>query len=150
MSSSPDANRPPVWLEEPSSGRAIARGLFKRCPRCGKTIPGWLRLAKRCPRCGLQVERDNGSFLGSLAINYGIAGVAFIAVLIIGVATTAPDVPVGPLLAWSIGVIVASILFFFPISKTLWAAIEYLGFRGEPDYPDLPGGAPPPPDEPSR
>ena len=134
---------PPVWLEEPGGLRVFARGLTKRCPRCGKKIPGWLRLAKTCPRCGLKVERDNSSFLGSLAINYGIAGLAFVVVLIVGVASTAPEVPVGPLLAWSFGVIIFCILFFFPISKTLWAAFEYLGFRNEPDYPDLPGGAPP-------
>lgn len=134
---------PPTWLEEPGGLRVLGRALLKRCPRCGGKIPGWLRLAKACPRCGLKVERDNSSFLGSLAINYGIAGLAFIVVLIVGVASTAPDVPVGPLLAWSFGVIVGSILLFFPISKTLWAAFEYLGYRNEPDHPDLPGGAPP-------
>jgi hypothetical protein len=86
-------------------------------------------MAERCPTCGFKLDQGDGAFLGAMAINYGVAGILFIAILIIWVARTAPDVPVVPLLLTSLGVTASSILFFFPFSKTLWAAIDVLLHR---------------------
>lgn len=48
---------PPVSLV-----RAVARGLRKRCPRCGRgeLFSGWHRLRERCPVCGLKYEAHTG------------------------------------------------------------------------------------------
>jgi uncharacterized protein (DUF983 family) len=56
--------------------QVVSRGLRNRCPNCGgKTLfqPGRLfDLNQACPRCGLRLERDEGFFLGSMSMNYGV------------------------------------------------------------------------------
>lgn len=65
-------------------GQIIARGLSNRCPNCGgKTLfrEGTLfRVNKECPQCGLKIERanDEGFFLGSMSLNYGVTIVCFL------------------------------------------------------------------------
>ncbi|HVS52381.1 MAG TPA: DUF983 domain-containing protein [Opitutaceae bacterium] len=65
-------------------GQIIARGLTNRCPNCGsRTLfkPGTLfQLNKACPACGFRFERDNdeGFFLGSMSLNYGVTLVCFL------------------------------------------------------------------------
>ena len=60
----------------------IARGLSNRCPNCGgRTLfkEGTLfQVNAACPRCGLTIERDEGFFLGSLSLNYGVTVVCFL------------------------------------------------------------------------
>jgi uncharacterized protein (DUF983 family) len=57
-------------------GQILARGLTHRCPNCGaKTLfqPGRLiALNRECPACGLSIEHDEGFFLGSMSLNYGV------------------------------------------------------------------------------
>lgn len=86
-------------------------------------------MAERCPTCGFRLDQGDGSFLGAMALNYGVAGILFISILIMWVARTAPDVPVFPLLMVTLGVVTASILLFFPFSKTVWAAIDLILHR---------------------
>jgi hypothetical protein len=64
-----------------------------------------------------------------MALNYGVAGTLFLAILIAWTAMTAPDIPVVPMLVVSLGVTAASILLFYPFSKTLWAAVDLLLHR---------------------
>jgi uncharacterized protein (DUF983 family) len=64
-------------------GQIIARGLTNRCPNCGgKTLfnePGKpLRMSRSCGGCGMPLERDEGSFLGAVSLNYGITVVIFL------------------------------------------------------------------------
>ncbi|MCC6415727.1 MAG: TFIIB-type zinc ribbon-containing protein [Opitutaceae bacterium] len=60
----------------------IQRGLSNRCPNCGgRTLfrTGTLfDLNKACPTCGLKLERDEGFFLGSLSLNYGVTVIVFL------------------------------------------------------------------------
>jgi len=60
----------------------VQRGLTNRCPNCGgKTLfkEGTLfEVNKACPKCGLPIERDEGFFLGSLSLNYGVTIVCFL------------------------------------------------------------------------
>ena len=69
-----------------------------------------------------------------MAINYSMAVVVWVAMLATVLAFTVPDVPVVPLLVASVAVFVAVPLWFYPRSKTLWAAIEFLAERRDPDY----------------
>lgn len=117
----------------PSSRRALARGLAKRCPRCGQgsLFSGWFTLATVCPRCGLQFQRQEGGFLGAIALNYTAAVVLWAAMLTAWLVVDLPDVNVAALTAASVGLVVASLLLFYPTSKTIWAAIEYLVYRSE-------------------
>jgi uncharacterized protein (DUF983 family) len=114
----------------------LVRGARKRCPRCGErdTFVSWFRLRRECPRCQLRFEREEGGFLGAMTLNYLFAIGVWVVMLAIWVALTVPDVPVGPLLIASAAVLIALPLWFYPHSKMLWAAIEFLVHRSDPDY----------------
>jgi uncharacterized protein (DUF983 family) len=114
----------------------LLRGLRKRCPRCGErdTFVGWFRMRARCPRCDLRFEREEGGFLGSMTLNYGAAIGTWLVALGATLAITLPDVPVVPLLAMSAVVLIGVPLWFYPRSRMLWAAIEFLVHRSDPDY----------------
>jgi uncharacterized protein (DUF983 family) len=112
----------------PSPILMLWRGLTKRCPWCGqgKLFRRWLSLKGRCPRCNLRFEREEGAFLGAMALNYGVTGVAFIVLLVGWLIVELPEVKLIPLLAASIAVMVVVPILFFPFSKTIWVAIDLL------------------------
>jgi uncharacterized protein (DUF983 family) len=62
----------------------VARGLTNRCPNCGgRTLfkPGtFFKVNPACPACGFEIERgnDEGFFLGSMSLNYGVTLVGFL------------------------------------------------------------------------
>ncbi len=62
----------------------IQRGLTHCCPNCGaRTLfkSGTLfQINRDCPTCGFRFERDNdeGFFLGSMSLNYGVTLVGFL------------------------------------------------------------------------
>ena len=110
-------------LIEAGTATVLLRGLRKRCPRCGerRIFSSWLHLIERCPFCALTFEREQGGFLGAMTINFLVAVVLWVIVLVVVLVMTVPDVPVVP-------------LWFYPRSKALWAAIEFLVARSDPDY----------------
>ncbi len=59
-----------------------ARGLANRCPNCGERTLFKARslftVNPECPACGLKIERDEGFFLGSMSLNYGVTLVCFL------------------------------------------------------------------------
>lgn len=59
-----------------TQGQVIARGFAHRCPNCGgKTLfraDKLFELNRQCPSCGLRFEKDEGFFLGAMALNYGV------------------------------------------------------------------------------
>ena len=91
-------------------------------------------MKERCPRCDLRFQREEGGFLGAMTLNYLVAILVWLAMLVVVLAFTVPDVPVAPLVVASIAVMIAVPLVFYPSSKVLWAAIEFLVARSQPDY----------------
>ena len=69
-----------------------------------------------------------------MTINFLVAVVVWVAMFVVVLVFTVPDVPVGPLLIASVVVLVVMPLWFYPRSKTFWAAIEFLVARSDPDY----------------
>ena len=65
----------------------VARGLTNRCPNCGgRTLfkGGTLfEMNRECPQCGLKFERDEGTFLGSMSLNYGVTLILFLVPLML-------------------------------------------------------------------
>ena len=63
-------------------GQIVSRGLTNCCPNCGgRTLfkeGTFFELNKECPQCGLRIERDEGFFLGSMSLNYGVTIVCFL------------------------------------------------------------------------
>ncbi len=90
-------------------------------------------MPERCPACGLRFEREEGAFLGSLALNYGVTGALFIGTLVVWLVLTLPDVPVVLLTITSIAIALVFPLVFFPFAKMLWAAIDLVLHGPEQD-----------------
>ena len=69
-----------------------------------------------------------------MTLNFLAAVVVWVLMLVVVLFVTVPDVPVAPLLIASTVVLVVVPLWFYPRSKTLWAAIEFLVARSDPNY----------------
>jgi uncharacterized protein (DUF983 family) len=112
----------------PKFSAVLSRGLTRRCPWCGqgKLFRRWFTLPETCPRCGLRFEREEGAFLGSLAINFGVTSLAFILVLVTWIALTLPEPPVVLITVASVAIAVTLPLVIYPFAKTTWAAIDIL------------------------
>jgi uncharacterized membrane protein len=91
-----------------------------------------------CPRCGLHYEREAGYWTGALAINAVLVGGAFTIAFVIALVLTVPDVPVAPLLAFLVPLVLIGPLITYPFSKTLWVAIDraYLQRLDPAERPD--------------
>jgi hypothetical protein len=77
-----------------------------------------------CPRCGLHFEREEGYWAGALAINIILIGGLFVIMFAIAIALTYPDLPVGPILAVLVPVMIVGPIVAYPFSKTLWVAVD--------------------------
>ena len=114
---------------ETSRWRIVGRALRRRCPRCGSS--GWFRMwlrrtGERCPVCGIKVERHEGFMLGSLALNTIVTFFLLMVVIVVGFVLSYPHIAVAPILA--VGVVVAIVVpvVLFPISVTVWAAVDLI------------------------
>jgi uncharacterized protein (DUF983 family) len=89
---------PDPLYPEVSATRVLLRGVRKRCPRCGErdAFVGWFQMRPTCPRCELRFAKEEGGFLGAMALNYALAIGAWLVVLFVGIVLTVPDVPVVP------------------------------------------------------
>lgn len=83
-------------------------------------------MVPRCSRCGLLLEREEGAFLGSLAINYSITGGALIVYLVVVLVATLPNPPVAALTVGAVAIAIILPLLIYPFAKTTWAAIDLL------------------------
>ena len=122
--------------DDPTITLVLLRGVMRRCPRCGqgKLFRRWFNFPKTCPRCGLRFEREEGAFLGSLTINYGVTSLAFFALLIGWMVASGGRVAWVPLILSSLAVVIVVPLIFYPFAKTIWAAIDFLIYRSDPSY----------------
>lgn len=69
-----------------------------------------------------------------MVINYAVAFGFWIAMMAIAMALTVPFIPVVPVIGASVAVLGAVPMWFYPRSKMLWAAVEFLTARSEPGY----------------
>ena len=123
-------------LREAGATRVLLRGLRKRCPRCGARDI-WLTFfhpKPRCPVCDLRFEAEEGGFLGAMVVNYVFATMFWIIVLAITLIATVPFIPVAQLIIASIAILGGLPVWFYPRSKMVWAAVEFLTARSEPGY----------------
>ncbi len=81
-------------------------------------------MVPECPRCDLHFEREEGYWLGSMAINIGITMVVFFAAFIGTMVATWPDVPWDALWVVTVAAMVVTPLIVHPFSRTLWVALE--------------------------
>lgn len=116
-----------VMLREPlPKGLIIGRGLLRRCAHCGQggLFRRWVSMAVDCPRCGHRFERDQGYWLGAVIVNTAVTFGLFIAIGLAIIAITWPVVP------WNVLLIVTLVfnglfpILFYPLSKTIWVALD--------------------------
>jgi uncharacterized protein (DUF983 family) len=115
-----------VHERPPTRARQLLRGFTRRCARCGsgRLFHHYFTMVPECPRCGLHFEREQGYWAGALAVNMILVGGAFAVTFVTALALTLPDVPVGPLLALVVPVMVLGPIVGYPFSKTIWVAVD--------------------------
>jgi len=111
----------------PGIGRALRRGLAKRCPRCGQArmMDGFFRLRPACMECGLQFQRAVEDHIGLIYITTAIQTATFAAIALL-VRPANPWIWRGILAAVALTVMLANL----PNRKGLAIAIDYLTRRG--------------------
>jgi len=104
----------------------FGRALLLRCPNCGETgiFTRWFRMVENCPRCRHHFERQEGYWLGAIAINTVVTLGAIVAGLVIPAVATWPDPPWGAISAVVVTMAIAVPIAAYPLSKTLWVALE--------------------------
>ncbi len=115
--------------------RVVVRGLTRRCPLCGRrgTFESWFVLRARCPTCNYPTNRVDDQWIGALGMNTIVSFGLLLGVIAVGFAVTYPDPPVAVLLVVALVVAVGVPLFFYPVSKSTWAAIDLAMRPPEPD-----------------
>lgn len=125
-------------MEEPlplTHTRVVVRGLLRRCPLCGsgEIFTSWYHQRERCPRCNYPTTRVDDQWIGSLGMNTIVSFGLLLATIAIGFTVTYPDPPVGVLLVLAVSVAALVPVVFFPISKSLWSAIDMAMRPPEPN-----------------
>ncbi|NBT21148.1 MAG: hypothetical protein EBT17_03345 [Actinobacteria bacterium] len=99
----------------PSLGVMLLRGLFRRCPHCGDRrafFAKWFVRRERCAGCGLRWERNyEGFMLGAMAISFITTGGSLLLTLV-------------PVLGSTVAVTLLVGVFGYPVSYTLWQAVD--------------------------
>lgn len=103
----------------------IMRGLLLRCPNCGASgvFRGLFHVNTRCENCGFLVQREEGFFLGAMALNYAVAALPFIPIFVL-VFMDKISVPLALAICIGWGLIVP--IAFYQMSKSLWMMLVYL------------------------
>jgi len=110
-------------------GQIVARGLTNCCPNCGAHSlfrkGALFQLNRSCPECGLVLEKDEGSFLGAMSLNYGVTIILFLVpVLLLYLA----DVLTGLTSAIVAGIGAIGIPILFYRSSRSWWLMNYYFF----------------------
>jgi len=108
-------------------GRALSRGLRKKCPICGtgNLFTGYFTLPDRCPRCDLEFEREEGYWLGAMVVAMGITEAIFGTVFVGGMLLTWPDVPWTAFLIAGLALNAIVPVALYPWSKTTWMGLHH-------------------------
>lgn len=106
----------------------LMRGFTGRCAVCGasRLSLSWIFVTPRCKQCDFPIERDDGHFIGAIGMNTIVTFGAILVTVLVGTALTAPDIPVGTLSVITVAVAIGASFLFFPISKTLWSAVDLM------------------------
>ncbi|HBY45805.1 MAG TPA: hypothetical protein DEU95_01495 [Chloroflexi bacterium] len=102
------------------------RGVTMRCPVCGsgKLFQRWTHMVGRCPRCDWSFEHEEGYWVGAMAFNIVLTELIFAVLLVAIVIATWPDIPVWRLILGGVILNIVLPFFLYPISKTIWAAVD--------------------------
>lgn len=112
----------------PTRPRLLLRGLTRRCAWCGDRrayFLGWFRRRETCHRCGHGYRRGDSAFeLGAITANIILTFGTMLTTILVLVSLTAPDVPVVTVTIVVIALGLVGPALFYPVSFTLWQAID--------------------------
>ncbi len=125
----------------------LKRGLLVQCPACGNrgNFPRWFAMRDQCASCGLTFERIAGHWTGAIGISIILSFPLLAIVLLGGLIATAPDFKVWPIIAAGLAVGVLFPILIFPLTRTLWTALDIMMRPLRADEVDwtVAGGPPP-------
>jgi uncharacterized protein (DUF983 family) len=103
----------------------VGRALRRRCPRCGtRAFDSWFGMYPTCPGCGIEFEREEGYWVGAVTINTTVTFLCFVGLFVGLTLASWPDVNWTLVMVITVGVNLVLPIVFYPISKTLWSALE--------------------------
>ena len=112
----------------PSRPVLLLRGLTRRCAWCGDRrayFTGWFKRVDHCRNCGHGYRRGDSAFeLGAVTANIILTFGTILMTILLLVAFTAPDVPIGTVTIVTAALGLVGPALFYPISFTLWQAID--------------------------
>ncbi len=126
----------------PSRPRLLLRGLTRRCAWCGDRhgyFLGWFKRQESCRNCGHGYRRGDSAFeLGAITANIILTFGTILLTTLVLIVVTAPEIPVltVTLIIASIGLVGPAL--FYPVSFTLWQAIDL--WMRRPTAAELAGG----------
>lgn len=117
---------PATPRRSPSIGRLAWRGLTRRCPLCGcfKIFESYFKIKERCPRCDYPLKRVEGQEIGAVGVNTIVTFGLMLVVIVVGLVVTYPDIPAIPLALVASAVAVIVPIAFYPLSWTVWNAVD--------------------------
>ena len=111
------------------TARLFGRAMTLRCPHCGggPVLQHWLKMRLRCGRCGIRIERgEHDYFVGSMMLNYVIAGTLVLLAMIVVLIARWPDVP-WDVIQYAAPIAVLELPFvLFPFTKLIWLAFDLM------------------------
>jgi len=116
----------------------LRRALLLHCPWCGSRrtfIRRWFGKYPRCRTCGIRWRREEGFELGAITINTILTFMTLTVGMAIGFIVTYPDIPVVRLVLSLIGVAVLMPVLIYPLTFTIWLAVDLAVHR--PDAAEL-------------
>jgi uncharacterized protein (DUF983 family) len=84
----------------------------------------WVVMNEICSSCGLRFEREEGYWLGAVAINTVVTIGAFAATLVVWAVLAWPDPPWTAITIVGVAVSALTPIVFHPWSRALWMALE--------------------------
>ncbi len=112
----------------PSRPQLILRGLTRRCAWCGDRqayFLGWFKRQEACRNCGHGYRRGDSAFeLGAITANIILTFATILLTILLLVSLTAPDVPIATVTIIVVVVGLVGPALYYPVSFTLWQAID--------------------------
>lgn len=123
------ANRAPMIL---------GRALKLRCPRCGKGkfLEHGFTTYVRCPECNFLFRREDGYWLGAIFVN--LISVQFIIIGGFFLLDATTDLSMWPIIGILATIGLVYPIIFYPLSKSIWLAMDHFFTDPDPDKTDTP------------
>ena len=114
----------------------LGRGLTRRCAWCGDRkayFKGWFRRQDACRACRHGWRRGDEAFeLGATTANIILTFLSILIAILVAVVITWPDVPTAVLIVIIGSLAVLGPALWYPVSFTLWQAVDLFMRRPEP------------------